>query len=288
MQVDINLIIAVLGGCLSAATFFIGRQTASRSDGERAGVVAANLECIKESVARIERKLNEDVRDLTDRMDNPARLMFCVSRDDLYKVRTGDRRSEEILRSLLRLYNGIFTEFRAIDEGEIAAASGRTEQEVHDFLRTLWRMHVIRYVPANSSPMIYFDEERLPTKDLYIAPETYSRRKELMQERFNNMLAYAGNTDECRSTVLRRYFGDEEAEPCGICDICLSKRRRTGDSAGLESKICLLAAGGELSVKDIVARIEGNPDEALAAIKRLLANGSIRMSDDGTVSVPKR
>ena len=69
MQVDINLIIAVLGGCLSAATFFIGRQTASRSDGERAGVVAANLECIKESVARIERKLNEDVRDLTDRMD---------------------------------------------------------------------------------------------------------------------------------------------------------------------------------------------------------------------------
>ena len=225
---------------------------------------------------------------LTDRMDNPARLMFCVSRDDLYKVRTGDRRSEEILRSLLRLYNGIFTEFRAIDEGEIAAASGRTEQEVHDFLRTLWRMHVIRYVPANSSPMIYFDEERLPTKDLYIAPETYSRRKELMQERFNNMLAYAGNTDECRSTVLRRYFGDEEAEPCGICDICLSKRHKTGDSTGLESRICLLAAGGELSVKDIVARIEGNPDEALAAIKRLLANGSIRMSDDGTVSVPKR
>ena len=52
--------------------------------------------------------------------------------------------------------------------------------------------------------------------------------------------------------------------------------------------ISALAAGGDLSVKDIVARIEGNPDEALAAIKRLLANGSIRMSDDGTVSVPKR
>ena len=69
MQVGINLIIAVLGGCLSAATFFIGRQTAAQSDGERAGVVAANLECIKESVARIERKLNEDVRDLTDRID---------------------------------------------------------------------------------------------------------------------------------------------------------------------------------------------------------------------------
>lgn len=69
MQVDINLIIAVLGGCLSAATFFIGRQTASHADGEKAGVVAANLECIKESVARIERKLNEDVKGLTDRID---------------------------------------------------------------------------------------------------------------------------------------------------------------------------------------------------------------------------
>lgn len=225
---------------------------------------------------------------LTDRMDNPARLMFCVSRDDLYKVRTGNERTENILRSILRLYNGIFSEFRAIDEGEIAAASGHTEQEVHDFLRMLWRIHVIRYVPANSSPMICFDEERLPTKDIYIAPETYSRRKELMRERFDNMLAYAGNTEECRSTVLRRYFGDEESEPCGICDICLSKRHRSEGTAGLESRICLLAGEGGLSVKEMVSRIGGNPDDAVAAIRRLLANGSIRMSDDGTVSVAEK
>ena len=80
-MIDINLIIAILGGCLSAATFFIGRQTAAQSDGERAGVVAANLECIKESVSRIEKKLNEDVRDLTERIDKMSCEMTELRED---------------------------------------------------------------------------------------------------------------------------------------------------------------------------------------------------------------
>ena len=84
-MIDINLIIAVLGGCLSAATFFIGRQTASKNEGERAGVVAANLECIKESVTRIEKKLNEDVRDLTERIDKMSCEMTEL-RDDVTRA----------------------------------------------------------------------------------------------------------------------------------------------------------------------------------------------------------
>ena len=47
-----------------------------------------------------------------------------------------------------------------------------------------------------------------------------------MRERFENMLAYTANETECRSAVLQRYFGDAEAEDCGVCDICLAKRRR--------------------------------------------------------------
>ncbi|MDE7123829.1 MAG: RecQ family zinc-binding domain-containing protein, partial [Alistipes sp.] len=163
---------------------------------------------------------------LTDAQENPARVMFCVSRDDLYKVRLRRDELDHFIRTLLRLYNGIFTDFRPIDEGELATWSGYTPERVRELLKRLWQLRLIRYIPSNRSPILYMDEERLPKADLYIAPETYKRRQELMRERFDKMLAYAANDTECRSTVLERYFGaGDRAAPCGVCDVCLARRR---------------------------------------------------------------
>ncbi|MFQ7056690.1 MAG: RecQ family zinc-binding domain-containing protein, partial [Alistipes sp.] len=145
---------------------------------------------------------------LTDAQENPARIMFCVSRDDLYKLRVQRDELDHFIRTLLRLYNGVFTEFRQIDEGEIATWSGYTVQRVKELLKRLWQLRVIRYVPSNRSPILFMDEERLPRADLYIAPETYKRRQELMRERFEHMLAYAANETRCRSAVLEGYFGE--------------------------------------------------------------------------------
>jgi len=34
---------------------------------------------------------------------------------------------------------------------------------------------------------------------------------------------------ECRSVAVRRYFGDEDAQPCGRCDLCRARRTRRRD-----------------------------------------------------------
>ena len=163
-----------------------------------------------------------DYLTLTEEMENPARIHFCISRDELYRIRVGRNELDHIIRIILRLYNGVFTEFRPIDERSIASASGYTIERVKELLKRMWQLRIIRYIPANSSPMLFFNEERLPTKDLYISPETYVHRKELMAERFENMLHYAEQQTECRSVVLQRYFGDTEASACGTCDVCLA------------------------------------------------------------------
>ena len=162
---------------------------------------------------------------LTDAQDNPARVMFCVSRDELYKLRVKRDDLDHFIRTLLRLYNGVFSDFRPIDEGELATWSGYSVERVKELLKQLWQLRVIRYIPSNRSPILFMNEERLPRADLYIAPETYRRRQELMRERFERMLAYAANEEECRSTVLERYFGSETPTPCGICDVCLARKR---------------------------------------------------------------
>ena len=49
-------------------------------------------------------------------------------RDDLYMLRVERSDLHHFIRTLLRLYNGIFTEFRPIDEAEIATWSGYTAE----------------------------------------------------------------------------------------------------------------------------------------------------------------
>ncbi len=96
------------------------------------------------------------------RTGNPARVMFCISRDDLYKLRVQRDELDHFIRTLLRLYNGVFTEFRPIDEGRMATWSGYTVQRVKELLKRLWQLRVIRYIPSNRSPILFMNEERLP------------------------------------------------------------------------------------------------------------------------------
>ena len=223
---------------------------------------------------------------LTEEMENPAKVMFCVSRDDLYKIRVDRIDLDHIIRTILRLYNGIFTEFRAIDERQIAAISGYTEEKVKELLKRMWQMRIIRYIPANSSPMLFFNEERLPTNDLYIAPETYHHRKELMQERFENMVSYSMQQTECRSVVIQRYFGDQEATPCGVCDICLEQRRRRKSSqTNIADTIIHLLGKEPLTTREICREIKAEPELIASVIEQMQREGKISATINGKLII---
>ena len=244
---------------------------------------------------------------LTDAQDNPARILFCVSRDDLYKVRIRREDLDHFIRTLLRLYNGVFTEFRPIDEGELATWSGYTVERVKELLKQLWQLRLIRYIPSNRSPILYTDEERLPRGDLYIAPETYARRQELVRERFARMLAYAANEEECRSVVLETYFGGIDPVPCGVCDVCLARRRAEKRRAQSDTPAPAAPAAGSSaaessaaapSLRDALLRrlaagpadphtlcddLGCDPARLAEVIRDLLAAGRIRTREEGRV-----
>ena len=213
---------------------------------------------------------------LVEDCEHPARVMFLVTRDELYQVKMYSEKEEEILRTILRLYTGIFSEFRPIDEMEIASQSKHSHTDVHELLKRLWRANIIRYIPTNHDPLIFLDEERLPARDIYIAPATYSRRKSLMLERFNHLLHYTNEERECRSRIIEQYFCDKMSEPCGICDNCLArKRREKGANLNYEEQILGLLATEPLTIKEVVARIAGNDQTIIEAIRHLTEKGTI-------------
>lgn len=231
---------------------------------------------------------------LTDAQENPARLMFCVSRDDLYKLRVRRNEVDHIIRTILRLYNGVFSDFRPIDIGELATWSGYTPQRVHELLKQLWQLRVIRYIPSNRSPLVFFNEARLPREDLYIAPETYQRRQELMHERFEHMIAYAANEEQCRGAMLEAYFGctDNQPAPCGVCDLCLARRRAIRQQStapeyntSLHDELLRRIADGMAEPRTLASTMPCPPERTAVLIRELLDSGKIATSEDGKLKI---
>lgn len=56
---DLSIFITVAGLCLSVATFYFGRQSVTKADGKAAGALETDLRYIKESVGRIEGRIDE-------------------------------------------------------------------------------------------------------------------------------------------------------------------------------------------------------------------------------------
>ena len=160
-------------------------------------------------------------------INNPARLMFTVGRDDLYRYRASGT-DDNILKFVLRTTSGVFSEYRPIDEGLIARTLGITRDAVYECMKKLNHDHIISYIPQNSLPQIYYNEERLPAKSLYFGPEHYLDRKKLYVEKINAVINYATKW-ECRVQQLLHYFGMTDVPMCGTCDVCTS-RHETGMS----------------------------------------------------------
>ncbi|NLE32883.1 MAG: RecQ family ATP-dependent DNA helicase [Bacteroidales bacterium] len=161
--------------------------------------------------------------ELTDELDNPSRVYFTTKRDALYQEKSGDPLSDNLLQVLLRSYTGLFADYIAIQEELLAKRLGCSADQVYQSLLGLSRMGILHYIPRKKAPYIIYTRNREETERVAISKACYEDRRARSAARVEAMLAYVGDEGGCRSHRLLAYFGEQDAEACGQCDVCLSK-----------------------------------------------------------------
>lgn len=228
---------------------------------------------------------------LTDETDHATRIMFRVSRDELYRFRVDNQNLDGFLKIVLRTYTGFFTDFVAVDEALLAHASGFTQRHVSEMLLSLSRAKILRYIPRRRSPLIVFHEERLPTSDVLIPAEIYSKRREQSALRAESVEQYAQSVNVCRSLILQNYFDERATSPCGVCDICLAGAHRGGEMSveiSMEDEILDKLKGVDTwDLRSLVASTKGRSTTALNSIRHLLASGKIEQRANGTIVISR-
>lgn len=226
---------------------------------------------------------------LSSERENSARLMFCVSREDLYDYRIRRGEMEGVLLAIMRLYEGVFTEFKPIDVQEIALHSGYTVEKVREELKHLWRQHIIRYVPSSYSPILTLLSDRVPKGDLYIAPDSYIHRRASAVERMEAMMNYALLTDGCRSGYIQEYFGESQVANCGACDLCLSRRKgkTTAEEVSAERVLEIVSQRGAISPRDLAREFRAEAEVVANRVVELLEEEKIYTDKGGNLKIKR-
>ena len=161
---------------------------------------------------------------------------ILVDRNQLYDIDLPDPMMVTLLEVLMRRYSGIFSWPVPIREEPVAAACGLTVPQLRQLLYRTALEHVIKYIPGDRCSVVFLHHNRLMPGNVDLQKEKYNFLYENARARSEAMVEYASGTEECRSRWLLRYFGQEETEDCGSCDICRS-RRTTDDLAERRRKL---------------------------------------------------
>lgn len=226
----------------------------------------------------------------TEEQDNASRLMFTTTRDELYRYRNQDKKTDEVIQIILRGYTGLFADYVYINESLIATRAGLSQQELYDILVGLSKYRIVNYIPHKKTPLIIYTRTREELKYLVIPRAAYEERKERFEQRIAHVLEYINENRLCRSRMLITYFGEKEAGDCGCCDVCLAQ-----NDSGLNNKDfnaireALQEALSEkpLPVKDLVDRLSFPSDKTLTAIRFLADQDEHFRLQDGILEYKK-
>lgn len=157
----------------------------------------------------------------------PSKVQFVAPKDILNDIEKTHPKLDPLVKCLLRSYSGILDNQTSISEKQIAKLTRLTEAEVKATLEQLQAFGIIQYTPQKESPQLHFFTNRAPAQYLVFNQVAYLQRKHIYQKRVALILQYLQLTKQCRSAHISKYFGDDAALGCGICDICLANKSNT-------------------------------------------------------------
>lgn len=216
--------------------------------------------------------------------DNHSRLLFILSRDELYNLQNLPPEQDELILTLMRHYTGLFTDYAYIDEKAIAASLGTSPERIYMLLTDLRRRHIVKFIPPRTDPTITYNIDRVDGKDVILRAAVYDSLYDVMNKHIEAMTDYIENINECRQKQLVRYFGDYETGDCGTCEVCRAKLKshnlntHAHESGELARKaiLDLLSDHEQHLIRDVIENLDFEKDILTAQIDHLLAEGTIK------------
>jgi ATP-dependent DNA helicase RecQ len=210
--------------------------------------------------------------ELTEDIELPARVHFRVDRDELYRFQIVNEQYDGIIKLILRVYSGMFSDFVRIDETLLATRAKVPVLTIVNVLSTLNNMGILYYIKPKKTPQVIFTAERLIDKSLLFPVKEYEEQESITRMRMDTMIHYVTEEHRCRSQMLLMYFGEKDPFRCGQCDVCMESGEKPltrYDQDLIAERICDAIMTGPLTVQALQTMMDADAGQISRVVEDL-------------------
>jgi ATP-dependent DNA helicase RecQ len=214
-----------------------------------------------------------------------ARIKLIVGKDVLYKFQVEHRNFEPLLKMILRTCSGVFEDYVNFNEAAIGAKVKQTASETISTLQRLSDLNIISYIPRREKPQILLLQNRIKKDQLILDKKFIEGRIQGFKDRIDSVRSYLSNDTICLSRYLVHYFGEEDGEDCGICSVCLSKKKYALSTLEFETiaNSILEMVKEPMTFQAININIDASIEKTKEVIIWLADNEKISRTEDGKI-----
>jgi ATP-dependent DNA helicase RecQ len=226
---------------------------------------------------------------LTEAINQPARVQLISNQQDLYHFQVANAQHDQLIKALLRLYGGeLFVAFQAVSESALARHLRQSTQDVARQLRYLHSTGVLHYQPRRELPQALFTTPRYDAAQLPLDERRLRAARQLTEHQTAAVIDYVAGATRCRQQQLLDYFAEPDAPACGVCDVCLARkkaRQAPESTAGLQEALLELLRLAPLLPRQVVAHYSaGEASAVAAALRELVELGKLAYAPDGRLA----
>jgi len=225
------------------------------------------------------KKLEEEgLIQLSDSFYRPSKVHFSIDKKQLYEFQVGNAKYDPFIKTLLRLYGGeLFSAFLPVSESQIAQVMQWKEKEVKDALLKLSKLQLLNYEPASESPQLTLVLPRQDADHLPVDKVKMEERRKLSFDKMEAMAKYVEQDHQCRMQWIQAYFDEVTDATCGICDVCIEKKKKENLAAlqDYESQILYLLKQKPMTVEELEESVDPDERELFLEVIREMVDRSL-------------
>jgi len=221
---------------------------------------------------------------LSNQFKNNVTVQFIISNQSLFNYLETHKKYSIIVKSILRLYGGVFDHITKIDLVKITKKASVSEGILIHTLQQLEHDKIITLNLAKTDAQITFIEPREDDKTINRIALIIEQQNKLKQQHVKAMLDYVENESVCKSMQLLAYFGEKNTEPCGICSVCINfkKHKKPQDLKSIKKQIIELLENEDQSSRALLAHLDCEEKDMKTVLKLLLEHHIITITPTNT------
>ncbi|WP_159948068.1 RecQ family ATP-dependent DNA helicase [Polaribacter septentrionalilitoris] len=220
---------------------------------------------------------NNGILEIDSNFNQKSTLQFMVSSNAVLNYSNKNVKQKKFIDIILRTYGGLFEQETKVNEYFIAKKAGITSQQVFEELKKLEEDKIITYKAATSDVSINFIMPREDDKTINKSTKEIKAYIHQKKNKTAEFINFVRNDKVCRSIQVLKYFDEDSSQNCGICDVCIRKKRKVQQDVSLLI-LQLLENKESLSSSEMTQYLNVNEKDILIHLRNLLSENKISIN----------